>query len=156
MTSETTRVSVERREPKAAAVIHTRVDVAGIPTRLAECFPELMASLARRAIPVAGVPFVRYLTAPPGEMEIEVGVPVPDRVEPDGRVEPGELPGGLVAVATHHGAYDRIAETYGAMMRWIGEHDRRPVGPMWECYRTDPQQEPDPSRWETEIVQPIA
>jgi effector-binding domain-containing protein len=156
VTTQQAEVHEEQRAAQPAAVIRTKVDIEHIPERLGECFGEIMGVLGRRGIAPAGEPYVRYLSPPPGEMAIEVGVPVARPVAADGRVEPGELPAGSVAVAIHRGPYERIAETYGVVMRWIAEHGRAPDGPMWECYRTDPQAEPDPAKWETEIVQPIA
>jgi effector-binding domain-containing protein len=44
---------------------------------------------------------------------------------------------------------------YEATERWISEHDGVPEGPPWEVYYSDPNQQPDPSTWRTEIVQPF-
>ena len=31
----------------------------------------------------------------------------------------------------------------------------QPLGPMWEIYWSDPEAEPDPATWRTEILVPI-
>jgi effector-binding domain-containing protein len=54
------------------------------------------------------------------------------------------------------GPYDTLGETYAALMRWIGEQGRVVAGPMWEVYWTDPGTEPDPARWRTEVIIPVA
>ncbi len=156
MVAQRVEIREEQRGPWPAAVIRTSADLEHIAERIGECFGEIGASLGRRGIVPAGEPYVRYLTPPPGEMQIEVGFPVAAPIAADGRVEPGEVPGGRVAVALHHGPYERLAETYGAMMGWIAERGLHPAGPMWESYRIDPEAEPNPERWETEVVQPIA
>jgi effector-binding domain-containing protein len=32
---------------------------------------------------------------------------------------------------------------------------RRPASTMWEVYLTDPEEEPDPARWRTEVYWPV-
>lgn len=58
-------------------------------------------------------------------------------------------------MAWHVGPYDTLAETYAALMGWIGEQGRTVAGPMWEVYWTDPGTEPDPARWRTEVIIPV-
>jgi effector-binding domain-containing protein len=55
----------------------------------------------------------------------------------------------------HVGPYDTLHETYSAMQAWIVSQERRPSSFMWEVYLTDPEQEPDPARWQTEIYWPV-
>jgi effector-binding domain-containing protein len=43
---------------------------------------------------------------------------------------------------------------YDAIEAWIIDQGGQPEGPAWEIYYTDPNEEPDPSNWRTEIVQP--
>jgi DNA-binding transcriptional MerR regulator len=44
------------------------------------------------------------------------------------------LPAGLVASVVHHGAFDRIGEAYGALLRWIETNGYRPSGPTREIF----------------------
>jgi effector-binding domain-containing protein len=48
-----------------------------------------------------------------------------------------------------------LASTYAALIEWVAGQGYVPVGPMWECYLTDPSAEPDPSTWRTQIVCPV-
>jgi effector-binding domain-containing protein len=82
-------------------------------------------------------------------------VPVRRRFAATGRVHPYTLAGGTVAVAQHWGPYEAIGESYDELGRWVSEHGRQPAGPMWEMYWTDPESEPDPAKWRTEIFWPV-
>jgi effector-binding domain-containing protein len=44
---------------------------------------------------------------------------------------------------------------HAALMTWLEENGKAQAGPIWEVYWTDPGQEPDPSRWKTELILPI-
>ncbi len=109
------------------------------------------------------MPFARYFEfeAPISEFEppqvtFEAGVLVDGPVEMgDGRVEPVVLPGGEMAVACHVGPYERLAETYEAMQRWLTEVGRTAGGAMWEVYIDDPDTTPM-AELRTEVVIPLA
>ena len=70
-------------------------------------------------------------------------------------VTSGELPGGSTGTGMHVGPYDTIVETYSDMGKWITATRMVPNERMWENYLTDPQQEPDSSRWRTQIFRPV-
>jgi effector-binding domain-containing protein len=43
---------------------------------------------------------------------------------------------------------------YQAIEAWVTEHNGVIDGPPWEVYYTDPNVQPDPNSWRTEIIQP--
>ena len=45
--------------------------------------------------------------------------------------------------------------TYAAIEAWIASTGHTASGGPWEIYLTDPSQEPDPSRWLTEVIYPL-
>ena len=55
----------------------------------------------------------------------------------------------------HVGPYDTLHQTYSDMQAWIVSQGRRPSSFMWEVYLTDPQMDPDPAKWRTEIYLPV-
>jgi effector-binding domain-containing protein len=63
---------------------------------------------------------------------VEVGVQVTDSFAPAGQVVASELPGGLVATATHTGPVAKIGDTHLAVREWSTAHDYRLAGPHWE------------------------
>ncbi len=80
---------------------------------------------------------------------------MPHEVCGAGPVEPSRLPGGPTAVTTHIGRYEDLTLAYEAVHRWLGELGWSAIGPHWEVYFTDPNVEPDPSRWRTDVVVPF-
>jgi effector-binding domain-containing protein len=142
-------------QPAYAIRLHTRVEE--IPAALGIALPEVFEAAGTMGLTPDGPPYTRYLSEPAGDLDYEAGVAL---LEPapgaHGRAVPSELPGGTVAVAWHVGPYETLGETYGALVQWIGEQGRAVSGAMWEVYWTDPESEPDPARWRTEVIVPIA
>lgn len=125
---------------------------------------ELMAWLDRRDEPLAGPPFYRYDEVG-GETEpyaVLVGLPTAGVLDGDERVRAGTVPAGTYAVAFHEGHPDRLEQSHAALQAWAAEngHDlgRRVDGDTetwagrYERYLTDPEEEPDPSEWSTEVA----
>jgi hypothetical protein len=65
-------------------------------------------------------------------------------------------------VLRHTGPYDGLAASNAALQRWAGEHAitfgtlDTAEGLAWrgraEHFLTDPSQEPDPAKWETDVA----
>lgn len=122
--------------------------------------PEVFGWLAARDIPPAGALFYRHriVGGMDEKFEVEVGVPVGSPVPGDDRVVAGAKPGGRYAVRIHRGHPDSIAETHLALVAWAAEQGFPAVrkGEEWvgmfESYLTNPEVEPDPAKWETELA----
>ncbi len=154
-------VELQTRVPEWAISIRGRAPMAGIPAFMSVALPEVWTVAERLGLrPV--VPFARYhgFEAPgsefgPPEIDLEAGVLVDGAAaHGEGRVEPIQLPGGEVAVATHVGPYRTLHETYAMVQRWITEHGRTSSRPMWEVYIDDPQLTPT-DELRTEVVVPL-
>lgn len=145
---------------RPTAVKRFRLPIAQISEVIGPAFMETASAAGRQGHPPAGPPFARYfMTAPPAEgepVEFEAGFPVAGPITPAGEVEPGELPGGEAIATLHVGPYDAMQPAYAAIAAWMAGHGRAPGGPPWEVYLSDPQAEPDPATWRTEVVQPLA
>jgi effector-binding domain-containing protein len=128
--------------------------------------PEVQDWLAARDVVAAGPPLYRYhrignLT---DRFDVEVGFPVAAPVAGDDRVRSGVLPAGRYLVLDHRGHPDSIAGSHGALIEWAaanaveltGSPDRLRWGLMYESYATDPEVEPEPERWVTELVYLVA
>jgi effector-binding domain-containing protein len=80
--------------------------------------------------------------------DVEIGVLVMARFEPQGRVIASQLPGGEVATATHRGDYARLGVTHDAVRERVAARGRALAGPCWEIYG---HARADPSERETEV-----
>jgi effector-binding domain-containing protein len=115
---------------------------------------EVWAYLQSTGIEPAGPPYDRS-TWQPG-MRLEVGFPVAQPIDGDGRVVPGELPGGPRAVTVHTGPYDQLRGAFQAVTEWMQERGLKASGPGWEMYLTDPSQVTDPAQLQTLVAIPVA
>ncbi len=82
-------------------------------------------------------------------MGVDFGVEVTRAFEPDGEVYTTETPAGMVAVAVHVGAYERMKETHAASRAGHEAGNRPFAGKSWEIYG---DWSDDPSKLETTIM----
>jgi len=67
-------------------------------------------------------------------MDVDFGVEVSRAFESAGEVFATETPAGMVAVAVHLGAYDRMKDTHDAIHAWRAANNRGFAGKSWEIY----------------------
>ena len=137
------------------AVVTASAAPDAIGESMAQVLPKAFEAVAKSSATPAGPPFARYFSFGGATIEYEGGVPVAAPFVGDGEVKPSELGGGEAAVAMHLGSYDTISDTWGALSKWVENQGRKPAGPGWESYLTDPGEEPDPSKWVTEVYLPV-
>ncbi len=82
-------------------------------------------------------------------MDVDFGVEVSRDFESGSEVIATETPAGVVAVAVHLGAYDRMKETHDAIHAWHEANNRTFAGKSWEIYG---DWSDDPSKLETTIM----
>lgn len=145
----TTRALTDR----CTAVVRAELPVAELPAWLVGVFRTVRDYLARAGVDPAGPPFAR-LAFLGTVVAAEAGFPVPHEVPGDDLVEPSTLPDGPAAVTTHMGRYEDVDKAYLACLGWLDSRNLAPAGPHWEVYHTDPDVEPDPARWRTDVVVP--
>jgi effector-binding domain-containing protein len=130
---------------------------------LADRIPEIFGWLGARGIAPAGPPFFRYhVIDMDRQLHVEAGVPVASAVDDDGDVRGGILPAGRFAVMTHTGAPPTLVAATAALLDWAQARglafdvSESEAGEKWGCrvefYQTDPAQQPDTSKWQTELA----
>jgi effector-binding domain-containing protein len=133
-------------------------------------FPRLFGWLQARAIAPAGPPFVRYRAFDPAgdPVQIELGVSVTDLPEGDRGIEAAVLPAGAWLTYLHRGPYSHAGEpdlqaAHATARAWAQENglalarepsddDEIRLAGCIEQYRIGPHEEPDYTRWETELA----
>ena len=154
---------IQERAEQHYAAIPVTVTMAGLSSAVDSAFSELFGWLASQGIAPAGPPLIRYLVIDmAGELQLELGVPVAVPVAASGRVQPGVLPEGKYAVLRHTGPYDGLVASNAALLQWAQEKGiefdtwNTPSGSAWrgraEHYLTDPSQERDPAKFETDVA----
>lgn len=129
-------VEVIERQAEDTAVIRGRAAHGAVGAFIPEALGELFGSLGTD--PIVGPPFCR-IDMRDEEFLLEVGFPVERTVEASGRIEPSELPGGLVATVVNVGPYETVARAYWAIEAWLKEHHYEPTGAPWESYLDGPE-----------------
>lgn len=116
---------------------------------------ELMAAIEIQGIRAAGPVFAHHFRHPTDTFDFELGVPVARPIAASGRVQPGEWTSMRVARTVYHGPYDGLPGAWGEFMAWI-EGQGHSSGPdLWESYLTNPESDPDPKTWRTELMRPL-
>lgn len=148
---------IERQElaEQATAVVRATLAVSEIKTFLGHAFGNVAGALAAQRTPPAGPPFARYRQLGGQRFDVEAGFPTAGGISPSGEVVMSSLPAGPAAVMTYIGPYEKMQAAYGAIVAWIAERGGQPTGDAWEIYFSDPEQEPDPQKWRTDIVMPF-
>jgi len=131
-------------QPAVTEVAVTEAD--GIPSVADAAFPRLFGRPAELGVEPAGPAYIRFLRGG-AELQLELGIPVgPDAGQSSG------LPGGRAAVLRHVGPFSGLRDACARLHEWAGD---RAAGPFWESYVTNPREEPDSSKWITEIFLPL-
>jgi effector-binding domain-containing protein len=137
------------------AVIHLTIPREQIQEVMGPGIGELMATIGAQGIAPTGPWFSHHLAMDPETFDFEIGVPVATPVAPAGRVTPGELPAARVARTVYHGDYEGLGDGWGELMVWVEKEGLTPAPDLWEIYLTDPQANPDPATWRTELNRPL-
>ena len=97
-----------------------------------------------------------------GEMDCEAGFPVNEALEGDGYVRAGVFPAGNYASIIYTGDFKDMMQAHIALENYIKEQGlveksateegRTEWGGRTEFYLVDPELEPNPEKWQTEIV----
>jgi effector-binding domain-containing protein len=141
----------------------TMGEIEALGRRLGEVF----GWLDSHGLTPAGPPFFKYNVIDMArELEMEAGVPVATATSGEGQIVAGVLPAGRYATLTHVGHPSELMAATKALLDWAAEQgltwDVTPGedGDRWACrlenYLTDPDQEPDMSKWVTQLAFKLA
>lgn len=132
------------------------VEYTKIGEAMGRMFGEVMAYIKKNNIKITGYPFAAYPDWDTTKLiKMEAGIPIEKPVKAFGKVKMSQIPGGKVVMAIHYGAYETSNITHEAINKYIEEKKLVMNGAVYEVYVTDPQQEPDQSKWITEIYYPV-
>ena len=153
---------ITQRAAQPYAGISAWVTMAAVGS-VAHRIPEIFGWLGARGVAPAGPPFFRYhVIDMDRQLLVEVGVPVASPVEDDGEIRGGTLPAGRFAVMTHTGAPQTLVAATAELLDWAEDRglvlrrSQTDAGEKWGCrlesYLTDPAEQPDTSKWQTELA----
>lgn len=157
-----TEPTLEDRSAQPYVGIRTQATMQELPVVIPQLLGEVFAWVGKRGVGPDGPPFIRYhVIDMAAQLDIELGLPVASSVPGDGRVVGGMLPAGRYAALVYTGVENGIAGNaalldWGAAQglawdRWTTERGDG-FGARLESFLTDPEDEPDPAKWETEVA----
>lgn len=145
--------------------VSARFSEFGAPDGPNEMVPRIYQWLGEHDVDPLGGPL--YIYRHLGEsraqtVDLTVGVPVAEPVAPSSGLVLGRLPAGVYVVGRHVGSPDTIAAARAEVDEWAQAHGHRlPTtreddGMRWtgfaEHFLTNPAEEPDRSKWVTELL----
>lgn len=125
---------------------------------------EVFTWLASKGVAPTGAPFVRYLVIDmEAKLEIDVAWPVASTMTGEGDIIADALPAGRYVTLLYAGDYSNLVGVVAELLAWAEKKglvwDKWPTSPRgegWrariETYLTNPAEEPDPQKWQTELA----
>jgi effector-binding domain-containing protein len=157
-----TEPKVEERAEQPYMGIRTQVPMRELKIAIPQLLDEVFAWLAKQGVEPAGAPFTRYhVIDMKNKLDVEMGVPVASALSGDGRVSAGVLPAGRYAALVYTGVENGIKGN-AALLEWGAqqglvwdqweEQNGDAFGGRYETFLTNPDDEPNPAKWETEVA----
>lgn len=154
---------IEDRAEQPTLGIRAQVPMSELPKVIPELTGQVFAWMDKNGLAPAGAPFIRYhVINMATKLDIEIGAPVARGASGDGRVEPGVLPAGRYAKLIYIGDYAGLMDANAKLLEWGAKQglkwDQSEVtagdafGARFESYLKDPMNEPDPTKYETEVA----
>ena len=145
MTSEVELVDVHER---MIAAIKARLAMADIPDKIFPLMDRVWTFI--RGNGIEGFGHNVWLYGPPagGEVDVEIGVQVPEPFQPANDVMCLHTPGGRAARAVHFGDYSELPGVHMAVTSWCRQHGHTLAGRSWEVYG---DWEEDPAKRRTDV-----
>lgn len=161
-----TKPKLDHRPEQPYVGIRTQVKPSQFKKIIPQFLDEIFAWLARQGIQPSSAPFMRYYVIDmAGEMDVEIGVPVTTSIQSGtDRITPAALPAGHYASVI----YRDVSGIAGnrALVEWARDNGIRwdrwddPKGDAFRCrieiFLTDPAEQPDRKKWETEVAIKLA
>jgi effector-binding domain-containing protein len=138
-----------------AMTITTTAKMEEVGTILADVLPAVFNHVFGLGGATVGMPFARYRDNGDGTFVIEGGAAVVEHVDETDRIKATTLPAGPAAKLVHVGPYEGLPTAHATIDKWLADTGREAAGDPWEVYATDPGEEPDSSKWVTEVYYPL-
>ncbi|HEY4388357.1 MAG TPA: GyrI-like domain-containing protein [Ktedonobacteraceae bacterium] len=160
---KTTEPKITEREAQHYVGIRTQISMQEMGSGvIPQLHQEVFAWMQKQSVFPAGAPFIRYYVINmAGLLDIEMGWPVANALSGNERIHAGVLPAGRYASLIYTGiengiAGNKVLVDWGAEKglvwdRW-DDANGDAFGSRFESFLTDPGDEPDLAKWETEVA----
>lgn len=148
-------IQVKTLESYPVLTIREKTTTDKIEETLGKLYGELMAELNKQALEQEGMPFATYHEWNPPTCDVEAGIATKSLGKKTARVAAYETGTKEVVYLSHFGSYESTEASHIRLNEWMAENNREAAGPPFEVYVTDPGEEPDPAKWQTDIYYPL-
>lgn len=145
------KVDLKELEAKPIVSISEEVRNLKIPFVFPKLMKEIFAFLEKAEIKPIGAPLAIFTDWKRGKGKIKVGIPVDEKINSNVRISASQTPTGKFAYTLYIGKLRKINSVYKTMKDWIKINGYTYTNLWMEVYRTDPNNEPDQNKWETEV-----
>lgn len=142
--------------PRTMLGVHEVARMDALTEFMGRAFSTSASELGRQGAAPAGPAIAMYNGMPTDIIDVTAGFPVVQPVESSPDAVVVTLPGGPAIEAIHIGPYETMSQTYTELMSCVAEQKLATSETMWEEYLVGPDIEPDPAKWQTRIVFPLA
>jgi len=157
---------IETRDSVTYMGIRVQTPMSDFSTVILQTHDEIFVWLREHSVAPAGAPFIRYhVINMEGLMDVEMGVPVAGAVLGNGRINANTLPEGQYATLIYTGVANGVPAN-GVLIDWAmrqglvwdrwDDPNGDAFGSRVESFLTDPADEPDMTKWETEVAIKLA
>lgn len=131
-------------------------DMDGMSAQMRKSYGEL-AGVLQKANVMTSPPFCLYPRWDDENKEIEMvcALTVPANANLPAKYKVMQTTGGKAVKAIHLGDYHKLDETHNQIAKYIEYKKLEINGAPWEVYVTDPETEPDATKWITEVYYPV-
>lgn len=145
--------TIDEQPAQPTLCVKTRTSAARIAEVLGQAFSDLINAVSAQGAAVSGLPYVAYRNMNLSDLDLEIGVPVSKPLAGRGRIEPGELPGGIWASTLHIGPYAGVGPAWNELHGYLRAQGKvaAPVG--YEFYFDPPETPPEHTR--TRVAFPL-
>lgn len=137
------------------AAIRKVVPVAEIGRIMGPTVHQVATALTDQQRLPAGPWFTHHFRRPMDFFDVEICFPVTEPIAAAGEVHPGIWPAMKVARTVFHGNYSGLPAAWGELEKWMHAEGHAGGGEFWEVYTVNPNTDPTPENWRTELNWPI-
>ncbi|MBN2172874.1 MAG: GyrI-like domain-containing protein [Bacteroidales bacterium] len=152
----TSEVVITETEPMFALAIRSECKAEEISNVMGAAYGKIMEYAGKNGAQIAGAPMSIWYSWEGDKMVFDNVIPVDKKIKGSNDIKSITTYKGKVVKVTHTGDYESTQYSWGILENYIKENDLLEMnGDPWESYLTDPQSQPDPTKWVTELYWPI-
>lgn len=140
--------------PRKYAGIRSITNKKELSTKIGKLYSELVVYLRNNSAQMTGQPICVFLSRSESseKLSIEAGIPINSNLPETKLIKMNQTPEGKAIKYVHFGDYSKLNNSHQAIVAYLEANKLNYVkGKVWEEYVTDPAQESDSSKWQTNI-----